>query len=104
MCSLESEPLEEPIAVPVYNGNSIWIGHRDMVRLDPDELAVSLVGIVDHEVSTTSSALVPASVRRLQWHFEKPILHEACVSEGCGKWRRDIVEAPSLEVWNEEED
>lgn len=42
----------------VDNGNGIRIGNGDLVRRDPDQLAVLCVCLVDGQVSATQTALV----------------------------------------------
>jgi hypothetical protein len=44
--------------VAVDNGNSIRVGNGDLVRGDPDQLAVLCVCFVDSQVSATQTALI----------------------------------------------
>ena len=66
----------------VYGVDSIRIGDRDVMRLDPQQLAVLLMEIMDRTIPLAPSTLV-----------EQPQIAEAR-----REWRRDVVQIPSLQV------
>ena len=53
-----SLPFEKPISMPVDDRYGVRVRYRDVIRLDPNNFAVLLVGVVHCSISLAMSAMI----------------------------------------------